>query len=49
MKKSELGGLTCSLAAALAVVGDAWSLLIVKEIMLENLISAGRFERRAPA
>lgn len=36
MKRSELGGLTCSLAGALAEVGDAWSLLIVKELMLRN-------------
>lgn len=36
MKKSELGNLTCSLASALAVVGDAWSLLIIKELMLGN-------------
>lgn len=28
--------MTCSLAGALAVVGDAWSLLIVKELMLDN-------------
>ena len=36
MKRSELGRLTCSLAGALAEVGDAWSLLIVKELMLRN-------------
>ncbi|MBX3485597.1 helix-turn-helix domain-containing protein [Phenylobacterium sp.] len=36
MKRSELGGLTCALAGALAEVGDAWSLLIVKELMLRN-------------
>jgi DNA-binding HxlR family transcriptional regulator len=36
MKRSELGGLVCNLASALAEVGDAWSLLIVKEIMLRN-------------
>lgn len=36
MKRSELGGLTCSLAGALAEVGDAWTLLIVKELMLRN-------------
>ena len=36
MKRSELGELTCSLAGALAEVGDAWSLLIVKELMLRN-------------
>ena len=36
MKRSELGALTCSLAGALAEVGDAWSLLIVKELMLRN-------------
>ena len=36
MKRRELGDLTCSLAAALAEVGDAWSLLIVKELMLRN-------------
>lgn len=36
MKRSELGGLICSLAGALAEVGDAWSLLIVKELMLRN-------------
>lgn len=36
MKRSDLGGLTCSLAGALAEVGDAWSLLIVKELMLRN-------------
>lgn len=36
MKRSELGGLTCSLAGSLAEVGDAWSLLIVKELMLRN-------------
>lgn len=36
MKRSELGGITCSLAGALAEVGDAWSLLIIKEIMLKN-------------
>lgn len=36
MKRSELGGLTCSLAGALAEVGDPWSLLIVKELMLRN-------------
>ncbi len=36
MKRSELGDLTCSLAGALAEVGDAWSLLIVKELMLRN-------------
>ena len=36
MKRSELGGLTWSLAGALAEVGDAWSLLIVKELMLRN-------------
>ena len=28
--------MTCSLASALAVVGDAWTLLIVKELMLGN-------------
>ena len=36
MKRTELGDLTCSLAGALAEVGDAWSLLIVKELMLRN-------------
>lgn len=36
MKKSELSQITCSLAAALEVVGDAWTLLIVKELMLSN-------------
>lgn len=36
MKKSELGDLTCSVAGALATIGDAWSFLIVKEIMLRN-------------
>lgn len=37
MKRSELAaGLTCSLAAALSQIGDAWSLLIVKELMLRN-------------
>lgn len=36
MKRSELGELTCSLAGALAEIGDAWSLLIVKELMLRN-------------
>lgn len=36
MKRSELGNLTCSLAGALAEVGDAWSLLVVKELMLRN-------------
>lgn len=36
VKRSELGELTCSLAGALAEVGDAWSLLIVKELMLRN-------------
>ncbi|WP_337188303.1 helix-turn-helix domain-containing protein [Phenylobacterium sp.] len=36
MKRSELGGLTCSLAGALAEIGDAWSLLVVKELMLRN-------------
>ena len=36
MKRSELGDLTCSLAGALAEVGDPWSLLIVKELMLRN-------------
>lgn len=36
MKRSEIGDLTCSLAAALSQVGDAWSLLIVKELMLRN-------------
>ena len=36
MKKRELGAITCSLAGALAEVGDAWSLLIIKEIMLRN-------------
>lgn len=36
MKRSELGDLTCSLAGALAEVGDAWSLLIIKELMLRN-------------
>lgn len=36
MKKSELGDITCSLAGALAKVGDAWSLLIIKEILLRN-------------
>lgn len=40
MKRSELGDLTCSLAAALAEVGDAWCLLIIKEVMLRN----GRFD-----
>lgn len=36
MKRSELSSLTCSLAGALAEVGDPWSLLIVKELMLRN-------------
>lgn len=36
MKRSELGDLTCSLAGALAEIGDAWSLLVVKELMLRN-------------
>lgn len=36
MKRSQLGALTCNLAAALTEVGDAWSLLIVKELMLRN-------------
>ena len=36
MKRSEIGALACSLAGALAEVGDAWSLLIVKELMLRN-------------
>jgi len=36
MKKSELSKMTCSLAAALEAVGDAWTLLIVKELMLAN-------------
>jgi DNA-binding HxlR family transcriptional regulator len=36
MKRSELGDLTCSLAGSLAEIGDAWSLLIVKELMLKN-------------
>ncbi len=36
MKRSQLGNITCSLAGALAEVGDAWSLLIIKEIMLKN-------------
>ena len=36
MKRSDLGELTCSLAGALAQVGDAWSLLIIKELMLRN-------------
>lgn len=36
MKRVELNQLTCSLAGALAEVGDAWSLLILKEIMLGN-------------
>lgn len=36
MKRRELGALTCSLAGALAEVGDAWSLLVVKELMLRN-------------
>lgn len=37
MKRSELAsGITCSLAAALSQIGDAWSLLIVKELMLCN-------------
>jgi len=36
MKRSELGELNCALAGALAEVGDPWSLLIVKELMLRN-------------
>jgi DNA-binding HxlR family transcriptional regulator len=36
MKRSELGSLACSLAGSLAEVGDAWSLLIVKELLLRN-------------
>lgn len=36
MKRRELGDLTCSLAGSLALVGDPWSLLIVKELMLRN-------------
>lgn len=36
MKRSELGALECNLASALSQIGDPWSLLIIKEIMLRN-------------
>jgi DNA-binding HxlR family transcriptional regulator len=36
MKRGEIAELTCSLAGALSEVGDPWSLLIVKELMLRN-------------
>ncbi len=36
MKKSNIGQMECSLARALAQVGDPWTLLIMKEIMLGN-------------
>jgi DNA-binding HxlR family transcriptional regulator len=36
MKKSNIDQMVCSLARALAQVGDPWRLLIMKEIMLGN-------------
>jgi len=36
MKKSNIGQMECSLARALAQVGDPWTLLIMKEIVLGN-------------
>jgi DNA-binding HxlR family transcriptional regulator len=36
MKKAHIDQIECSLARALAQVGDSWTLLIVKEIMLGN-------------
>jgi DNA-binding HxlR family transcriptional regulator len=34
MKESELGNLTCSVARSVSVLGDAWTLLIVRELFL---------------
>ncbi|WP_109478229.1 helix-turn-helix domain-containing protein [Paraburkholderia sp. C35] len=34
MKESEIGDLTCSLARSLSLIGDAWTLLIVRELFL---------------
>jgi DNA-binding HxlR family transcriptional regulator len=34
MRESEIGGLTCSIARTVGVVGDPWSLLILREFFL---------------
>ncbi|WP_137923771.1 helix-turn-helix domain-containing protein [Cupriavidus sp. 2SB] len=34
MKESEIGGLTCSVARTVGILGDAWTLLIVRELFL---------------
>ncbi len=34
MKRNELSGLACSVARTLAVVGDAWSLLVLREAFM---------------
>lgn len=34
MRWGEIGGLTCSIARALSVVGDRWTLMIVRDIFL---------------
>ena len=36
MKRSELADMPCSLAGALAEIGDAWSLMVIKELLLGN-------------
>lgn len=36
MRKGELSDTTCSLGGALTQIGDAWILMIIKEIMLGN-------------
>ena len=36
MKKNEIPQIPCSLARAIAVVGETWKLLIIKELFLHN-------------
>ncbi len=43
LNPAELRGRPCSVAAALSVVGDRWSLLIVRELLFGN----GRFSQLA--
>ncbi|MFJ5295586.1 winged helix-turn-helix transcriptional regulator [Pseudomonas sp. NPDC088368] len=36
MRESEIGGLTCNVARTIGVIGDGWTLLLIKELFLRT-------------